>query len=74
VVLLTVFAIIELRLARTPLMPFGLFRSRSLSGANIVMSESARPSLDVGYFLSLYLQNVLGDSALKRACLPADGA
>jgi MFS family permease len=44
VVLLAVFAIIELRLAGAPLIRFGLFRSRSLSGANIVMFlRSARP-------------------------------
>jgi MFS family permease len=36
-VLLAAFAIIELRLVRTPLMPFGLFRSRSVSAANTVM-------------------------------------
>jgi predicted MFS family arabinose efflux permease len=65
VVLLTVFAIIELRLARTPLMPFGLFRSRSLSGANIVMFGVGAAFFSMWYFLSLYLQNVLGDSALK---------
>ena len=65
VVLLAGFAIIELRLARTPLVPFGLFRSRSLSGANIVMFLVGAAFFSMWYFLSLYLQNVLGDSALK---------
>src|SRR6266702_4439892 len=64
-VLLAVFAIIELRLARTPLMPFGLFRSRSLSGSNIVMFLVGAAFFSMWYFLSLYLQNVLGYSALK---------
>ena len=65
VVLLALFAIIELRLARAPLIRFGLFRSRSLSGANIVMFLIGAAFFSMWYFLSLYLQNVLGDSALK---------
>ncbi len=64
-VLLAAFAIIELRLASKPLMPFRLFRSRSLSGANIVMFLVGAAFFSMWYFLSLYLQNVLGDSALK---------
>ncbi len=64
-VLLALFAIIELRLARAPLMPFRLFRSRSLSGANIVMFLIGAAFFSMWYFLSLYLQDVLGDSALK---------
>jgi hypothetical protein len=66
-VLLAVFAIIELRLARTPLMPFRLFRSRSrsLSGSNIVMFLVGAAFFSMWYFLSLYLPNVLGCSALK---------
>jgi predicted MFS family arabinose efflux permease len=60
-----VFAIIELRLARAPLIRFGLFRSRPLSGANIVMFGIGAAFFSMWYFLSLYLQNVLGDSALK---------
>jgi EmrB/QacA subfamily drug resistance transporter len=65
VVLLAGFAVIELRVARTPLMPFRLFRSRSLSGANTVMFLVGAAFFSMWYFLSLYLQNVLGDSALK---------
>jgi EmrB/QacA subfamily drug resistance transporter len=65
VVLLALFAIIELRLARVPLIRFGIFRSRSLSGANIVMFLIGAAFFSMWYFLSLYLQNVLGDSALK---------
>ena len=64
-VLLAAFAIIELRLTRAPLMPFRLFRSRSLSGANIVMFLVGAAFFSMWYFLSLYLQDVLGDSALK---------
>ena len=64
-VLLVAFAIIELRVARTPLMPFRLLRSRSVSGANIVMFLIGAAFFSMWYFLSLYLQNVLGYSALK---------
>jgi EmrB/QacA subfamily drug resistance transporter len=65
VVLLAVFALVELRLAGAPLIRFGIFRSRSLSGANIVMFLVGAAFFSMWYFLSLYLQNVLGDSALK---------
>jgi predicted MFS family arabinose efflux permease len=64
-VLLAAFAVIELRVARTPLMPFGLLRSRSVAGANAVMFLVGAAFFSMWYFLSLYLQNVLGYSALK---------
>ena len=64
-VLLAAFAVIELRLARSPLMPFGLLRSRSVSGANTVMFLIGAAFFSMWYFLSLYLQNVLGYSALR---------
>jgi EmrB/QacA subfamily drug resistance transporter len=65
VVLLAMFAAIELRVARTPLVPFGLFRSRSVTGANTVMFLVGAAFFAMWYFLSLYLQNVLGYSALR---------
>ena len=64
-VLLAIFAFIELRVAHTPLVPFRLFRSRSVSGANIVMFLVGAAFFSMWYFLSLYLQNVLGYGALK---------
>jgi hypothetical protein len=64
-VLLSVFAIIELRLASTPLVRFALFRSRSVSGANLVMFLVGAAFFSMWYFLSLYLQNVLGYSTLR---------
>jgi predicted MFS family arabinose efflux permease len=60
-----VFAIIELRLASAPLVRFALFRSPSVSGANLVMFLVGAAFFSMWYFLSLYLQNVLGYSALK---------
>jgi EmrB/QacA subfamily drug resistance transporter len=65
VVLLAVFAFIQLKVASTPLVPFRLFRSRSVSGSNIVMFLVGAAFFSMWYFLSLYLQNVLGYGALK---------
>ena len=73
-VLLGVFAVIELSVARTPLVPFRLFRSRSVTGANIVMFLVGAAFFSMWYFLSLYLQNVLGYGALRGgAGLPPHG-
>jgi EmrB/QacA subfamily drug resistance transporter len=63
--LLAVFALIELRLAATPLVPFGLFGSRSVAGANVVMLLIGAAFFSMWYFLSLYFQDVLGYSALR---------
>lgn len=65
VVLLAVFALVEVRAASTPLVPFRLFRSRSVSGANVVMLLVGAAFFAMWYFLSLYLQNVLGYGPLK---------
>jgi EmrB/QacA subfamily drug resistance transporter len=64
-VLLAVFTYIQLRVAHTPLVPFRLFRSRSVTGSNIVMFLVGAAFFSMWYFLSLYLQNVLGYGALK---------
>jgi EmrB/QacA subfamily drug resistance transporter len=64
-VLLAVFALVELRLAGVPLVPLDLFRSRSVSGANAVMFLIGAAFFSMWYFLSLYLQNVLGYSPLR---------
>ena len=64
-VLLAAFGVIEAKVASTPLVPFRLFRSRSLTGANVVMLLIGGAFFSFWYFLSLYMQNVLGYSALK---------
>ncbi len=64
-VILAVFAVIQLRVASTPLVPFRLFRSRPVSGANLVMFLVGAAFFAFWYFMSLYLQNVLGYGALK---------
>jgi EmrB/QacA subfamily drug resistance transporter len=65
VVLLGAFAVIELKLAAVPLVPFRLFHSRSVTGANVVMFLIGGAFFSFWYFLSLYVQNVLGYSALR---------
>ncbi|MGI8903431.1 MAG: DHA2 family efflux MFS transporter permease subunit [Solirubrobacteraceae bacterium] len=63
-VLLVAFLVIELR-QRQPLMPFSIFRLRTLRGANIVGLLIGMSLFSMFFFISLYLQNVLHDSALK---------
>ncbi|HUY64515.1 MAG TPA: MFS transporter [Acidimicrobiales bacterium] len=63
--LLAVFAIVQLKAARTPLVPLRLFRSRSVTGSNAVMFLVGAAFFSMWYFLSLYLQNVLGYGALR---------
>lgn len=63
--LLASFLYIELRVARVPIMPMRMFRSRSVSGANLVMLCLGGAMFAMWYFLSLYMQNVLGYSPLQ---------
>jgi len=63
--LLGAFVVIQLRVASEPLVPLRLFRSRSVSGSNIVMFLVGAAFFSMWYFLSLYMQNVLGFSALR---------
>jgi Na+/melibiose symporter-like transporter len=64
VVLLIGFVAIELR-QRDPLVPFSIFRLRTLRSANIVGLLIGMALFSMFYFISLYLQNVLGYSAIK---------
>jgi EmrB/QacA subfamily drug resistance transporter len=63
-VLLAIFVVIQTRV-RTPLVPFKLFRSRSVTGANLVMLPFGAAFFSMWYFLSLYLQDVKDYSALR---------
>jgi EmrB/QacA subfamily drug resistance transporter len=64
VVLLAVFVIIERR-ARHPLMPFSIFRLRTLRGANIIGLLLGMSLFSMFFFISLYLQDVLHYSPIK---------
>jgi EmrB/QacA subfamily drug resistance transporter len=63
--LLGAFLVIEGRLARVPLMPLRIFRSRPLSTANLVVFALGSAVFAMWYFVTLYLQNVLGYSPLR---------
>jgi EmrB/QacA subfamily drug resistance transporter len=63
-VLLAVFVTVEMRMARTPLVPFRLFRSRAVTGANLAMLLVGGAIFAMWLFLSLYMQEVLRFSPL----------
>ena len=63
-VLLAAFVAIELR-QRYPLVPFSIFRLRTLRGANIVGLLIGMSLFSMFFFISLYLQDVLGFSPIK---------
>jgi Na+/melibiose symporter-like transporter len=62
-VILLAFLLIELR-GRAPLMPVTIFRNRSLSGANVVAFLMGMVIFANFFLLTLYVQQVLGWSAL----------
>jgi EmrB/QacA subfamily drug resistance transporter len=68
VALLAVFLVTQTKV-RAPLMPLSLFRSRSVSAANIVMLLMGVVFFSMWYFLSLYLQDVHGYHPLKTGLL-----
>jgi EmrB/QacA subfamily drug resistance transporter len=61
--LLAAFVAIEMR-ARKPLVPFSIFRIRTLTGANVVGLLVGASLFSMFYFISLYMQQVLGYSAI----------
>jgi EmrB/QacA subfamily drug resistance transporter len=64
VILLVAFLVIETR-QRYPLMPFSIFRLRTLRGANLVGLLLGMALFSMFFFISLYLQDVLNFSAIK---------
>ncbi|HSD24181.1 MAG TPA: MFS transporter [Solirubrobacterales bacterium] len=63
VALIAIFVAIELR-SKAPLVPFRIFRLRTLTGANIVGLLLGASLFSMFYFISLYMQQVLGYSAI----------
>jgi EmrB/QacA subfamily drug resistance transporter len=63
-VLVAIFLFSELR-TPAPLVPFGIFRNRTLTGANVTAVLVAMSLFSMFFFISLYMQQVLGYSALK---------
>src|ERR671932_14159 len=67
-VLLAAFAerfVAEGRHARAPLVPLRILRSRQTIGANAVIFALGAGAFAMWFFVSLYLQEVLGYSALR---------
>ncbi|HET9102288.1 MAG TPA: MFS transporter [Solirubrobacteraceae bacterium] len=64
VVLLLAFVVIEMR-TEHPLLPFSIFRLRTLRGANIAGVLTGMSLFSMFLFISYYLQFVLGYSAIK---------
>jgi predicted MFS family arabinose efflux permease len=62
--LLTGFVVIERR-SSAPLVPFAFFRNPSVRAADATMLAAGAAVIGFFYFLSLYLQKVLGYSAIK---------
>ena len=63
-VLFGAFIAIESR-ASAPLVPFGIFRLRTLTGANVGGLLIGASLFSMFFFISLYMQDVLGFSAIK---------
>jgi predicted MFS family arabinose efflux permease len=62
--LLTGFVVIERR-SSAPLVPFAFFRNPNVRAADVTMLATGAAVIGLFYFLSLYLQKVLGYSAIK---------
>src|SRR5256714_12464948 len=64
IALLAAFVVIELR-AAAPLMPFRIFRLRTVTGANVAGLLIGASLFSMFFFISLYMQQVLGYGPLK---------
>ncbi|SDI89632.1 drug resistance transporter, EmrB/QacA subfamily [Frankineae bacterium MT45] len=64
-VLLIGFVYFEAKVAKEPMMPMRIFANRSRSGAYIVMLVVGAAMFGLFYFVTYFIQQVLGYSALK---------
>ena len=64
VALIGAFVALE-RVIRNPLVPFSIFRNRTLTGANVTAVFLTMSLFSMFYFITLYIQIVLGYSPLK---------
>jgi EmrB/QacA subfamily drug resistance transporter len=62
--LIAAFVAIELR-SRSPLVPFRIFRLRTLTGANVVGLLVGGSLFSMFFFITLYMQQVLGYSPIE---------
>src|SRR4051794_35177239 len=63
--LIGLFAAIEGRWAKRPLVPLRIFRSRTLSSANVVIFFLGAAAFSMWFFVSLYMQTVLHYSPIQ---------
>src|SRR4051794_11457742 len=63
--LIAIFLAIEGRFARRPLVPLRIFRSRTLSSANVVIFFLGASAFSMWFFVSLYMQQVLHYSPIE---------
>ena len=63
--LLAVFAYVEARVSRAPLVPLSIFRLSTLRAANLVVVLMYSALFSMFFFVTLYLQQVLGQDALQ---------
>jgi len=72
-VLLVVLFVVRETHAAKPLVPFSIFRSRNVTGANIIQMLAMAGLFGIGFLGALYLQRVLGYTPVKvgLAFLPA---
>jgi predicted MFS family arabinose efflux permease len=61
---LAAFTVIELR-RRNPLFPFSIFRVKGLAAADVTQMIAFAAFVSVFYFLTLYMQNVIGFSPVR---------
>ncbi len=73
VVLLAAFLYVEGRVSQAPLVPLSIFRGGQLRSANLVVILMYAALFSMFFFVTLYLQQVLGDDALQAGLsfLPA---
>ncbi|MFL5887015.1 MAG: MFS transporter [Thermoleophilaceae bacterium] len=65
IALLALFVLIEARFSRRPLVPLRVFGSRTLTGANVVVFLLGSAVFAMWYFVSLYMQQVLGYTPIE---------
>src|SRR5262249_1760928 len=63
-ILLAAFVAIERR-SRAPLVPFTIFRLRTITGANVVGLLTGAALFAMFFFIALYMQQVLGYSPIE---------
>ena len=63
--LLAGFWLVETKVVELPLVPMRFFKSRTATGANVVMMLVGAAFFSMWYFLTLFMQDVLGYDPLK---------